>query len=279
MLKKNTIFTLQQNSSLNIFETNILLKYVTKLSEVELIINHEKELHKQEINILNKLIQRRVLGEPIAYIIGKKEFYGLVLNITSDVFIPRPETELLVDLIIKKNFEKKIKLLEIGTGSGAIAIAIAVYSKNKIEIIATDINEYSLKIAKKNAQKKLTKYNIPIKFIKSNWYNNLQNYKKLFNIIVSNPPYISKGDIHLNKGDLRFEPIKALTDYSDGLSSIKEIIKNASKYLVNDGLLLIEHGYNQSNLVRKLFFQYGFNNIKSWRDLSGIERVTQGRIS
>ncbi|WP_433580810.1 peptide chain release factor N(5)-glutamine methyltransferase [Candidatus Profftella armatura] len=279
MLKKNTIFTVQKKSPLNIFETNILLKYVTRLSDVELIINNEKKLHKQEINILNKLIQRRILGEPIAYIIGKKEFYGLVLNITSDVLIPRPETELLVDLIVKKKFEKKIKLLEMGTGSGAIAIAIAIYSKNKIEIIATDISKFALKIAKKNAKKKLTKYNIPIKFIKSNWYNNLQNYKKLFNIIVANPPYIPKGDIHLNKGDLRFEPINALTDYSNGLSSIKEIVKNASKYLVKNGLLLIEHGYNQSNLVRKLLFKYGFSDIKSWRDLSGIERVTQGKIS
>jgi release factor glutamine methyltransferase len=235
------------------------------------------------------LEQRRLDGEPIAYLIGKRGFHTIELMVGSGVLIPRPETELLVDLgldefrrtINKKNgineSEYSLTLLDLGTGSGAIALAIASSQPN-VTVVATDASPAALEIAQRNAsQLQLTDR---VSFCLGNWYaalHSLSAPSRHFDLILSNPPYIEADDPHLSEGDLRFEPPSALTDFGSGLTCLNAIIDGALAHLKPGGLLAVEHGFDQSPAVLEQLALAGFQEITPYRDLAGHWRVASGR--
>lgn len=268
----DSIAACQQKSPLDALETRMLLSHVGELSRVQLITQSDRQLSAGQITALNNLVQKRVDGEPLAYLIGEREFFGLSFKVNPAVLIPRPDTELLVELALQHTPDKA-SLLDMGTGSGAIAISIAA-QRHDLTIYACDISNNALEIAKFNADK-LLKDRTAIAFYESDWYQQIPAQR--FNTIVSNPPYIVKDDKHLSQGDLRFEPIDALTDHADGLSAYRKIISEAPNYLAEAGWLLMEHGYHQSEEVQALLHERGFEQIQSWQDLAGIWRVTGGR--
>lgn len=247
-------------------EARILLAYALQLSRVQLITQSERELTADEAARLSGLLQRRIDGEPIAYITGEREFYGLMLHVSRDVLIPRPETELLVELALDR-LPDNGRVLDMGTGSGAIAVAIA-HARPDVAVTALDINEDALAVARSNA----TRHAVHIRFLQSDWYAALKDQR--FDVIVANPPYIVAADPHLSQGDLRFEPANALTDHADGLSALRRIIDDAPAYLASGGWLLMEHGYDQSSAVRDMLSGQGWRQVQSWTDLAGIERVS-----
>ena len=265
----------QRQSPLDALETRILLCHVTGLSRIQLITQSEQLLTQEQADALKHLIQRRLAGEPIAYLIGQREFYGLRLKVTPDVLIPRPETELLVELALDR-LPQRGRVLDLGTGSGAIAVAIA-FTRSDVEVSALDYSTAALAIARENAALHLQQRK-PISFLESDWYDALSDDQQ-FDMIVANPPYIVAGDIHLFQGDLRYEPIGALTDHQDGLSALRKITEGAAKHLKRDGWLLMEHGYDQSEAVRTLLKNQGYEEVQSWQDLAGIERVSGGKKS
>ncbi|MCD6026884.1 MAG: prmC [Solimicrobium sp.] len=266
---------LSQSASVPLSEVRLLMMYALNRTRVQLITQANDRLADSEISAVRELIRRRIQGEPIAYLTGQREFFGLSLCVTPDVLIPRPDTELLVELSLQftpRHGTGNSALLDLGTGSGAIAVAIA-HQCNDWQIWAADISPAALTVAKNNAEK----YQCQIHFVESDWYGNLPDMK--WHTIVSNPPYIAQGDRHLTQGDLRFEPLDALTDHADGLSAYRQIIEGAVTRLAPDGWLLVEHGYDQAQPVRSLFAEHHFVNIQSWRDIAGIERVTGGVLS
>lgn len=270
---QQSLAQIQANSPLEPLETRMLLCHVTAYTRVQLITQSELYLSDGQLEQLNLLTAQRLAGEPIAYLLGQREFFGLNFKVTPDVLIPRPDTELLVELALERT-SKGSQLLDLGTGSGAIAIAIAAQDQ-QIKVSAADISPTALTIARFNATQ-LLNTNTEIQFHLSDWYSAIPAQK--FHTIVSNPPYIVKDDIHLSQGDLRFEPIDALTDHSDGLSAYRKIIKGAPAYLHSDGWLLMEHGYDQSDAVQALLKAAGFTEVQSWPDLAGILRVSGGRL-
>jgi release factor glutamine methyltransferase len=235
------------------------------------------------------LEQRRLQGEPIAYLIGKRGFHAIELMVGPGVLIPRPETELLVDLgldelqriLNDKNglneSEHSLTMLDLGTGSGAIALAIAS-SQPKVTVVATDASEAALDIAEQNAAH--LKLSNRVSFCLGNWYAALQSLSspaRQFDLILSNPPYIEADDPHLSQGDLRFEPPSALTDFASGLTCLTAIIDGALAHLKPGGLLAVEHGFDQSTTVLAQMTSAGFEDIRPHRDLAGHWRVASGR--
>lgn len=251
-------------------DARVLLAHGLQLSRVQLITQSDRVLTPAEADRLTALFRRRIVGEPVAYIIGEREFFGLTLHTTPDVLIPRPETELLVELALER-LPQGGKVLDMGTGSGAIAIAIA-HARPDASVTALDASEAALSVARRNA----LRHNTNIAFVHSDWYKALGASR--FDLIVSNPPYIVADDPHLAQGDLRFEPIGALTDHGDGLSALRSIVEGASDHLVSNGWLLMEHGYDQAAAVRGLLTANGFHAVQSWKDLAGIERVTGAMV-
>jgi release factor glutamine methyltransferase len=210
-------------------------------------------------------------GEPIAYIVGEREFFGLPFHVSPAVLIPRPETELLVELTLER-LPQNGSVLDMGTGSGAIAVAIA-HTRPDTRVAAIDLSATALAVARQNAVRNGTS----VVFLQSDWYDAVENRR--FDVIAANPPYIVKDDVHLSQGDLRFEPIDALTDHADGLSALRTIIDGASQHLAPGGWVLMEHGYDQAAAVRELLRAQGFSDVQSWKDLASIERVTGGKVS
>ena len=221
------------------------------------------------------LVSRRVNGEPIAYILGKKGFHNIELQVGPGVLIPRPETELLVDIALAEiaNLNKPTKVLDLGTGSGAIALSIASASP-MAAVIATDQSVEALAIAKQNAQ--TLNLMSQVEFRQGNWYEAIDPENQ-FDVIISNPPYIANQDPHLIQGDLRFEPESALTDYGSGLSCLEIIISGASKYLKPGGLITVEHGFDQSGAVVDLMKVADLIDVQTHLDLAGHYRVASGR--
>jgi len=218
----------------------------------------------------------RAEGHPVAYLIGKKEFFNIELKVAPGVLIPRPETELLVELVIDQiqaSGKKDSKILDLGSGSGAIGLALAKNLPNS-QVTCVDVSAEALKIAQENAH--LLNLN-SVKFIQSNWFDDLAislpAEECLFDVIVSNPPYIRLDDIHLSQGDLRFEPASALTDDHDGLMAYRAIFKEAAAYLNINGFILVEHGFDQSKKVCELLQEQNYTNIKAHQDLAGIWRA------
>jgi len=247
-------------------ETRILLCLALGFSRSHLITRSEHALSAVQAEKLAVLIARRQRGEPIAYITGEREFYGLPFHTTPAVLIPRPETELLVDLALDA-LPQGARVLDMGTGSGAIAVAIA-HMRPDCKVTALDASTDALEVARHNAS-----LHAPgVRLLHSNWYAALQGEQ--FDLIAANPPYIASGDRHLSEGDLRFEPIDALTDQGDGLEALRTIIAGARHHLHEGGRLLVEHGYDQAGAVRELMHQHGLHGACSWRDLAGIERIS-----
>ena len=251
-------------------EIRMLLAQVLGLTRVQMITQSERLLTAQEAQQLDTLCARRIAGEPIAYLLGEREFYGLALQVDPNVLIPRPETELLVELALQ-HLPPNGHVLDMGTGSGAIAIAIA-HTRPDADVSALDASLLALQVAQRNA----ARHGAHIRFLHSDWFAALAAGR--FDLIVSNPPYIVAGDRHLAEGDLRFEPIDALTDHADGLSALRTISARAPAHLSSGGWLLMEHGYDQAQPVRALLDAAGFGQVQSWRDLAGIERVSGGQI-
>ena len=265
-----TVGAAQAALPLDPLENRILLCHALGLSRVGLITQSHRVLTALEASALDALVARRVAGEPIAYIVGKREFYGLDFQVTDAVLIPRPDTELLVELALER-LAPRASVLDMGTGSGAIAVAIA-HTRPDAIVTALDASTEALAVARANAAANGAR----VAFLHSDWYGALAG--EMFGMIVSNPPYIASGDAHLAEGDLRFEPVSALTDHADGLSALRAIIGGAGPHLAPGGWLLLEHGYDQAAQVRALLTAHGYDQVQSWRDLAGIERVSGGTL-
>jgi release factor glutamine methyltransferase len=274
----DSIAAVLKQAPLNPLENRILLMHALQLSRIQLITQDERVIDAQQAQQLSALFQRRLLGEPIAYIVGQREFYGLQLEVTPDVLIPRPETELLVDLALQHlpaaGARQALSVLDLGTGSGAIAVAIA-HSRPDLQLTALDVSAAALAVASRNAARHLAPAQAPMQLLQSNWYGALDRQR--FDVIVANPPYIVAGDSHLAQGDLRFEPQDALTDHADGLSALRSIVDGAAGHLKDGGWLLMEHGYDQAPAVRGLLLAQHFDAVQSWQDIAGIERVSGGK--
>jgi release factor glutamine methyltransferase len=266
-----------------------LLETHLQLPKSALLTHYETELSDAFLREWQSLEQRRLDGEPIAYLLGKRGFHAIELMVGPGVLIPRPETELLVDLgldelqhLINKNddlneSECSLTMLDLGTGSGAIALAIAA-SQPKVRVVATDASQAALDIAQQNAAH--LKLSNRVSFCLGHWYAALQthgNTHHSFHLILSNPPYIQADDPHLSKGDLRFEPPSALTDFGSGLTCLTTIIDGAIAHLKPGGLLAVEHGFDQSPAVLERLSLAGFQDIKPHRDFAGHWRIASGR--
>jgi release factor glutamine methyltransferase len=263
-----TIGALQVALPLDPLENRILLCHALGMTRVGLITQSERALTEAEAAALASLVQRRVDGEPIAYIVGQREFYGLDFKVSDAVLIPRPDTELLVELALER-LAVGGRALDMGTGSGAIAVALA-HTRRDARVTALDLSEAALEVARANAAAN----GAAVRFLRSDWFAALDG--ETFDVIASNPPYIAAGDEHLAQGDLRFEPVGALTDHADGLAALRVIVAGARGHLAAHGWLLLEHGYDQAAQVRALLDAHGFGQVQSWRDLAGIERVSGG---
>ena len=270
-----TVDDLLRQGRLEPLEARILIGHALQWTRVQLVTRSQDALNDSQINAIETLFSRRLAGEPIAYLVGVREFYGLDFEVSPAVLIPRPETELLVELATA-HLPRQGKVLDLGTGSGAIAVSVA-HLRPDAQVTATDISADALDIAQRNAKRHGTN----IQFLLSDWYEQAEHQfaGNFFDLIISNPPYIAAGDPHLSEGDLRFEPVTALTDRADGLQAIEKIITGAPAHLKAGGWLLIEHGYDQSEAVRTLLQQQGWSEAQSWRDLAGIERVSGARLT
>ena len=254
-------------------EVQCLLQEVLQVQRVYLLAHPERALTEAEFSRYHDLLQRRLVGEPIAYILGQREFFGIDIKVTPATLIPRPDTELLVDLALQYTLKHEpCSVLDLGTGSGAIAMAIAQL-RPQAEVTACDASVAALAVAQENARI-LGVSNVH--FVLSNWFAALGGQN--FSLILSNPPYIASGDPHLGQGDVRFEPVSALVSGVDGLDDIRQIINQAHLYLKSGGWLFLEHGYDQAVQVRRLLHQAGYEAVYSAQDLGGIERVSGGQL-
>ncbi len=254
-------------------DAELLLAHVLSVPKVSLISYPERRLTDAEQEMFNGLIEARQTKKPIAYLLGHKEFWSQTLKVSPAVLIPRPETELLVELLLREQVGTSLLIAELGTGSGAIALSLARERPRWI-VHATDLSETALQVAKQNADD-LTLHNVS--FYQGNWCHALP--LKRYDVIVSNPPYLSGDDPHLQQSEISFEPSLALVSGSDGLEAIRSIVREARGYLKPAGQLVIEHGWNQAAAVRELFEQAGFFRVELYQDLSGLDRVTRGQYS
>lgn len=254
-------------------EANLLLQYVLHVNRAWVITHDRDVLNADQQAEFQLLLNRRLDGEPIAYIVGFREFYGLQLKVSPVTLIPRPDTETLVEAALEKiPLDKVSHILDLGTGTGAVALAIAK-NRNNCEVTAVDQSTDALSVTLENAQSlKLNN----LRLIESNWFSELQG--EGFDLIVSNPPYIAQDDVHLKQGDLRFEPISALASGVDGLDDIRKIVQDAPDYLKTNGWLMLEHGFDQAESVATLLKARGFNQIDHAKDIAGTLRVTFGAI-
>jgi release factor glutamine methyltransferase len=264
-----TLAALQRKPLLDPVDQRILLCHALGITRTGLITQPERALTEDEASRVSALLQRRLDGEPVAYLVGQREFYGLDFKVGPGVLIPRPETELLVELALER-LPPRARVLDMGTGSGAIAVAIA-HARPDAQVTALDVSPAALAIAGRNAELN----GVSVRFLHSDWFAGVAG--ETFDLVVSNPPYIAAGDRHLCEGDLRFEPPGALTDHADGLSALRTIVAGAPAHLVPDGWLLMEHGYDQSAAVQALLAGRSYAAVQSWHDLAGIARVTGGR--
>ncbi len=269
---QNSLLSATQ-SGIERLDAQLLLLHALGKSQSDRIwlITHDTEsLSEPVILAFQVLCQRRQQGEPLAYLVGSKPFFGLDLQVDKRVLVPRPDTETLVEwaLTLAVSSNKTTSLLDMGTGSGAIALAIK-HSKPDWQVTALDASIDALIVAKNNAKR----LNLNINFLLSSWFDALPNEK--FDVIVSNPPYIVDGDWHMSA--LAYEPKQALTSGADGLDDIRQIIAHAPQFLTSNGWLLLEHGYDQAAAVRDLLDKRGFVQVQSKLDLAGIERCSGGQ--
>lgn len=253
-------------SGIDAREARLLLAAATGFSEASVLAFPERVLPAETQRSYLDFVARRVRGEPVAYILGRKEFYGLELHVDPAVLIPRPETELLVDLALQRRF---FSAADLGTGSGAIALALK-HQRPTARVVAVEASAAALEVANQNAMR----LRLQIEFRQGRWLQPLGGER--FDLIASNPPYVAEGDPHL--ADLRFEPSGALLAGPDGLACIREIVHDAPAHLAGGGWLLLEHGIGQDAAVRCLLRQAGLEEVRSWPDLAGIPRVSGGKV-
>ena len=258
-------------ASVPLREARALLQNVLGCSHAALAAHPERELASPQQAQFDALLQRRASGEPMAYLIGRCEFYGREFRVSPAVLIPRPETELLVELALERVRDLSCpRILDLGTGSGVLAISLAL-ERPDAEVTGLEFSPAALDVARINAGMSDAR----IRLLRSEWFGAVAG--ESFDLIVANPPYVAAGDPHLAQGDLRFEPRCALTDGSaDGLHSLGEIAAAAPDFLARPGWLLCEHGYDQGEACRDLMAGAGFSGVRTWRDLAGIDRVTGG---
>jgi release factor glutamine methyltransferase len=274
-------------------EARLLLRHVLNCSASAIAAHPEREMAESQSSWYAVLVARRAAGEPIAYLVGYREFYGRDFRVTPAVLIPRPETELLVEVALPKvppsasnefgfadrgevDYRRPVvsrgstpSVLDLGAGSGCVAITLALELAGTVT--AVDVSTDALAVARENAARLGAK----VTFIESDWYSAVDGR---FDLIVGNPPYVAEGDAHLSEGDLRFEPMTALACGADGLSAIRCIVAEAPRHLVPGGWLFLEHGYDQAEAMQALLAEAGFGAIEQHRDLAGIVRVSGGRV-
>jgi release factor glutamine methyltransferase len=255
-------------------DAEVLLSFVAQKNRTWLYTWPERELSEPQNQQLQILIERRLQGEPVAYLTGQREFWSLTLQVSPDTLIPRPDTELLVEValeLLADRSREHLNIVDLGTGTGAIALAIASEQPNW-QVVGLDRIPAAVALAQRN-QSRLQISNAS--FLESDWFSAID--KQQFDLIVSNPPYIESQDPHLEAGDVRFEPRSALVAEDDGLLDIKKIIAQAPEYLVERGWILFEHGYQQAEAVRNLLSERGFVAVQTRCDLAGHERATLGQ--
>ncbi len=256
-------------------DARVLLQRALQTTRADLAAHPERVLSEVEQDQFSASVARRKSGEPVAYITGEREFFGLAFKVSPAVLIPRPDTELLVEQALERLPEhRSARMLDLGTGSGAIAIAIADQRAFAC-VVAVDANADALEIARHNARHLLGERASRIEFRDSDWFSAVADGP--FDLIVSNPPYVADDDPHLAQGDLRFEPRRALAGGARGLSALEHIARNAAPRLAPGGWLLLEHGYDQREACSKLMYTSGFMNVETHRDLAGLDRVTLGQ--
>ncbi len=265
-----TIGGLLRESGLPRLEAELLLCSILGCERVRLITHAEETIDSSHVRSVRGRFARRRAGEPVSYITGRREFYGLALRVTPKVLIPRPETERLVELALERlSPGAPACVLELGTGSGAIAIALA-RERPGLRIVATDVSEAALALAHRNARD----HGAEIEFVLSDWFDALGRGQ--FHLIVSNPPYVPEGDAHLVRGDLRFEPRLALVGGKDGLACIRKIAARAQGRLRPGGWLILEHGYDQKERCVELLIELGYAEVADFEDLAGLPRACAG---
>jgi release factor glutamine methyltransferase len=258
-------------------DAQLLLLHLLGLAEHQrgwLLAHDTDPLAADLVVALNQLVLRRLSGEPLAYLTGRKEFYGLDLKVDARVLVPRPDTETLVDWVLEAlpaAPTHTAQVLDLGTGSGAIALALKA-SRPAWRIVAIDLSAGALDVARDNAQR----LQLDVSFFQGAWFDGLASADFSFDCIASNPPYIAEQDQHLE--NLTFEPEEALASGLDGLDDIRHIIQMAPKHLKPGGWLLLEHGYDQALAVRELLLASGFHSVQSRQDLAGIERCSGGQL-
>ena len=254
-------------------EARVLLGHALGVERAWLIAHEHDELPVLLLEKYESLLARRLAGEPVAYILGAKEFFGRSFKVTPDVLIPRPETELLVELALEKlPLDRSACILDLGTGSGCIAITLAL-ERPDCEVLAVDQSAAALAVAQENASRLGAK----LAFHLGSWYQALPHDAGKFDLIVSNPPYVAEHDSHL--AALVHEPSRALTSGTDGLDDIRLIVKGAAVWLAPGGWLMFEHGWDQGEACRRLLQAAGFAAVETRADLAGIGRVTLGRLN
>jgi release factor glutamine methyltransferase len=253
-------------SGINAREARLLLAEVAGFSQASLAASPEQEIPFEVENAFFEFIEKRKAGIPVAYLLGRKEFYGLELAVNPSVLIPRPETELLVDLALERRPQS---VLDLGTGSGAVALAIKHERKN-CRVVAVETDLAALLTAKRNA----ARFNLEVDFRHGRWFEPVAGER--FDLVLANPPYVAEADPHL--ADLRYEPRGALVSGADGLDAIREIVPAVGAFLRPGGWLLLEHGMGQDGAVRTLMAASGLGGVTTWPDLAGIARVSGGQL-
>jgi release factor glutamine methyltransferase len=255
------------------FDAELLLTKVLNKDRSYLYTWPENVLSTEQQQTFEQLIQARIQGQAVAYLVGEQAFWTLNLKVTPDTLIPRPETELLIETALEHYAtQASLSILDLGTGSGAIALALASEFPHS-QVLAVDISPAALKVAQHNAQ---THQLDNVEFLHSSWFSQIPAQQ--FDLIISNPPYIESEDPHLQQGDLRYEPQIALASGIDGYDAIQEIIQNSPTYLKPQAHLMLEHGYQQAATTRHYLSQANFEDIQSLKDLAQHERITIGRL-
>lgn len=258
-------------------DAQVVLAHVLAKDRAWLVAHADEPLSREQAAAFFGLAKRRRDGEPVAYLTGVREFWGMPLRVSPAVLIPRPETESLIELALSRlPGDRDLRVLDLGTGSGAIALALA-HERPRAKILATDVSTDALAVAQENARQLGI---VTVEFARSDWYADLPRAWRdtAFDLIASNPPYVAMHDPHLSEGDVRFEPSSALVSGVDGLAAIRRIVDGARARLAPGGTLVVEHGYDQSERVRALFADAGFADIVTAKDLAGIARVVAGRL-
>ena len=270
-----TVSTLIRTCGLDRLDARVLMQHVLGVNRAWLVAHGDDVLDDTSCKRFNALVARRAAGEPVAYLVGEREFWGRPFLVTKDVLIPRPETELLIETALATlDATAPLRVLDVGTGTGCIAITLALEAP-AWQVSALDISPAALQIAARNADQLGARVNL----LESDMLDALRQQTPLpqFDLIVSNPPYIPAGDPHLVQGDLRFEPASALTDQQDGLSCYRHLAIHAPSLLVPGGILMLEHGYDQGVSVPALLQQAGWQDVECLQDLAGQPRLTRAR--